>query len=159
MVEPLELAFCCGEQLLGCFYVPIHRAADVEKQEHLDGVAAFGPQLNVDIAFVRCRPDRTVQIELFRHALAGELPKPSQRQLDVARPELRVAVEVLELPPIPDLDGAAPAAFVLADAHALGMAAIGAERRRSACADPFRTALMAALLLGEALAQRLHQLL
>src|ERR1700733_6912479 len=152
MVKPLELAFCRGEQLLGLFHVPIHRAANVEEQQHLDGVAAFGPELDVDIAFVRGRPDRTVQIELFGHALAGESPKPSERQLDVPRSKLRVAVKVLELPAVPDLDGAGPAAFVLADAHALGMVAIGAERRRPACADPFRTALMAALLLGEALA-------
>src|ERR1700728_1131032 len=105
MVEPLELAFCGGEQLLSRFHVPIHRAADVEKQEHLDGVAAFGPQHDVDIAFVRGRTDRAVEIELFGHALAGESPKPSQRYLDIARPELRVAVEVLELPTVPDLDG------------------------------------------------------
>ncbi len=88
----------------------------------------------------------------------ANLPKPSERQLDVARPEFRVAVEVLELPAVPDLDGAAPAAFVLADAHALRVVAIGAERRRPACADPFRAALVAPLLLGEALAERLHQL-
>src|ERR1700733_13884746 len=158
MVEPLELAFCRGEELVSRLHVPIHRAADVEKQERLDGVAALGPHEDVDIAFVGSRADRAVEIELFGHALAGESPEPPQRQLDVARSELRVAVEVLELPPVPDLDGAAPAAFVLADAHAFGLVAIGAERRRSAGADPFRAALMAPLLLGEALAQRLHQL-
>src|ERR1700722_18209302 len=151
MVEPLELAFGGGEQLLGRFHVPIHRAADVEEQEHLDGVAALGPEHDVDIAFVGGRPDRAVEIELFGHALAGESPKPSERQLDVARSELNVAVEVLELPPVPDLDGAASATFVLTDAPARRVVAIGATRRRPACADPFRSALMAALLPAEAI--------
>ena len=72
MVEPLELAFCGGEQLLGRLDVPIHRAADVEEQQHLDGVAPLGPQLDVDIAFVGGRADRAVEIELVR-------PRPRAR--------------------------------------------------------------------------------
>ena len=47
----------------------------------------------------------------------------------------------------------------LADAHALGVVAVGAERRGAGGADPLRAALVAPLLLLEALAQRLHQLL
>jgi hypothetical protein len=49
--------------------------------------------------------------------------------------------------------------LLLADAHALGIVAVGAEGRGAGGADPLRAALVAALLLLEALLQRLHQLL
>ncbi len=49
-------------------------------------------------------------------------------------------------------------AFLLADADAGGIVAVGAEGRRAARADPFVAALMTALLLGEALFQLLHDL-
>jgi hypothetical protein len=49
------------------------------------------------------------------------------------------------------------AAFVLADAHAFRIVAIGAKRRCAGGADPFRAALVTALLLGEALAQQFEQ--
>ncbi len=91
-------------------------------------------------------------------ALAGPAPQPLQRHLDVAGAELDRIVEILEFALVPDLDGAAVAAFVLADAHAFGIVAIGAEGRGAGGADPFRAALVAALLLLEALFQRLHQL-
>src|SRR6185437_13925987 len=78
---------------------------------------------------------------------------------DVARAELDAVVEVLEFALVPDLDRAVVAVLVLADAHALGMVAIGAEGRRAGGADPFAAALVPALLLGQALAQRLHQFL
>jgi hypothetical protein len=127
--------------------VPIHRPADVEEQKHLDGVAPLGPQENVDIAFIGGRADRAVEIEFVGRAFARESPEPVQRDLDVAGPKLRLTVEVLELPFVPDADGAAPAAFLLADADPLGMIAMAAERRRSPGSDPFRTAFMAPLLL------------
>jgi hypothetical protein len=47
---------------------------------------------------------------------------------------------------------------LLADAHALGVVAVGAERRGAGGADPLVAALMALLLLLEALLQRLHEL-
>ena len=48
--------------------------------------------------------------------------------------------------------------LVLPDAHAFGVVAEGAERRGAGGADPFLAALVAALLLRQALAQRLEQL-
>jgi hypothetical protein len=86
------------------------------------------------------------------------LAQALQRDLDVAGAELDVVVEVAELALVPDLDGAAVAAFVLADAHALGVVAVGAEGRGAGGADPFRAALVAALLLLQPFAQGLHQL-
>ena len=51
------------------------------------------------------------------------------------------------------------AGFLLADANAFRIVAIGAKRRRAAGTDPLVAAFMALLLLFEALLQRLHQLL
>ena len=65
-------------------------------------------------------------------------------------------VEVRELAPVPDLHRAAVAALA-ADADALRVVAGVAEGRRAAGADPPVAALVAALLLLEAPAQRLHQ--
>ena len=50
-------------------------------------------------------------------------------------------------------------ALVLADAHALGIVAVGPEGRGAAGADPLVAALVAFLLLLQALLQGLHQLL
>ena len=48
--------------------------------------------------------------------------------------------------------------FILADAHAFGVVAIGPEGRGACGADPFIAPLMAAFLFLEPFAQRLHQL-
>ena len=100
--------------------------------------------------------DGAVEIELFRRARARELSQAAQRQLDVARAELDLVVEILELALVPHLDRAEIAVLVLADAHAFRIVAIGAVRRGAGGADPFVAALVALLLFGEALAQRLH---
>src|SRR5208282_4758851 len=155
--EPLELALGAGKELFGRLDVPVHRAADIEKQEDLDGVAPLRAQLHVDIALVGGRADRSVEVELLGRALASEPAQPAQRELDVARTEFGVAVEIPELALVPDFDGAAAAAPVLADPNALGVVAVGPEGRRSARSDPLRSALMAPFLFAEALAERLHQ--
>src|SRR5690606_22868858 len=59
---------------------------------------------------------------------------------------------------VPHLDGAEVAVLLLADAYAGGVVAVGAVRGGAGGADPLRAALVAALLLGEALAQLLHDL-
>ena len=59
---------------------------------------------------------------------------------------------------VPDLHRALVAALVLADADALRVVAVGAERAGAAGADHLAAALVALLLLLEALLQRLHQL-
>ena len=91
-------------------------------------------------------------------ALARPAPQPAERHLDRPRPELDVVVEVAELAPVPDLDRPAVPPLVLADPHPLGVVAEGAERRGAGGADPLRAALVAALLLAQAVGERLHQL-
>ena len=88
----------------------------------------------------------------------ANLAQAPQRHLDVARAELDLVVEVLVLALVPHLDGAVVAVLLLADAHAGGVVAVGAVGRGAAGADPFLAALVAALLLGEALLQLLHDL-
>src|SRR4029077_18643459 len=103
--------------------------------------------------------DGVVEVELVGRAGAGELAQPPQRDLDVPGAELDLVVEVLELALVPHLHGAEVAVLVLADAHAFGIVAVGAVRRGAGRADPLAAALVAPLLLGEALPQLLHELL
>ena len=108
-----------------------------------------------------CAVSRMVpgEVELVGRAGARELAQAAQRQLDVARAELDLVVEVLELALVPHLHGAEVPALVLADAHAFRIVAVGAERRGAGGADPLVAALVAPLLLGEALGERLQELL
>src|SRR5205823_5401477 len=106
------------EQFLAELDVRIHRAADVEEQQHFDAIAPFGLQLQVEPAGIfRGAFDRAVEIELLRHAFAREAAQPSKRDLDVARVEVDIAVEIAEAALVPDLDGAARAAGVLSDSN------------------------------------------
>ena len=91
-------------------------------------------------------------------ARARELAQPAQRHLDVARADFGVAREILELALVPHLDGAAVPAFLLADAHARRIVAVGPIGRGAAGADPLVAALVALLLFREALLQLLHDL-
>ena len=85
MLEPLELQPRGGKQRLGRLDVIIHRAADIEEQQHLDRIAPLGPQLDVDVALVGGRADRAVEIEFLLRALAREAAQAAQRDADVAR--------------------------------------------------------------------------
>ena len=111
VLEVAELGLGGREQLLADADVRVHRAADVEEQQHLHAVAPLGLQLDVEPAGVaRGALDRPRQVEFLGHALAREAAQPTQRDLDVARVELDVAVEVAERALVPDLDRAARAA-------------------------------------------------
>src|SRR5690348_10759030 len=130
--------------------MPVHRAADIQEQQHLYGVVTLGQQLEIEPAgILRRRADRVVEIQLQRRAFARELPETPQRELDVARAELDAIVEILELALVPHFDGAMVAALFLADAHAFGVVAIGSVRRGTFGADPFIAALVALLLLSK----------
>ena len=64
--EVLELGARGGEQLLADLDVRIHRAADVEQQQQLHGVAPLGHELEVEQAGVARRGvDGAVEIELL----------------------------------------------------------------------------------------------
>src|SRR6202035_543584 len=109
--------------------MPIHRAANVEEQQHLDSVAPLLAQLYVEIAFLGRSPDRGVEIELLGGAGAREFAQAAQRDLDVARAELDFPVEIPEVALVPDLNCPEIAVAVLPDADAFGIVAIGAEGR------------------------------
>jgi hypothetical protein len=81
-----------------------------------------------------------------------------ESDLDVSRAELERIVVVLVLALVPDLDRRLVAPLVLADANALRVVAVGAERAGAAGADHLVAALVALLLFLEALLQGLHQL-
>src|SRR5438132_2778442 len=159
ILEVAELGLGGGEQLFADLDVRVHRAADIEEQQHLHAVAAFGYEVQIEPARILRRPfDRRIEIELFRHAFAREAAQAPQRDLDVARVQLYRVVEIAERALVPDFHCAAAASAFLTDADALGVVAIGAERARSRGADPFRAALVARALLAEPGLQRFHQL-
>ncbi|EXF47340.1 hypothetical protein BAY1663_00011 [Pseudomonas sp. BAY1663] len=91
-------------------------------------------------------------------ALAGELAQAAQGDLDVARAQLDLVVEVLVLALVPDLDRLALALAGVADADALGVVAARAERAGTAGTDPLVAAGMALLLFLETFLEFLDQL-
>lgn len=102
--------------------------------------------------------DGAVDVQLFRRALTGELAQAAQGDLDVARAQLNLVVEVLVLALVPDLGRLALALAGVADADALGVEATGAERAGAAGTDPLVAAGVAFLLLFQALLELLDQL-
>ena len=158
-LQVLELGPGGGEQLRAEAGVLVHGAADVEQQQDLHRVVPLRAQLQVEQAGVAGGPvDGAVQVQLAGRALPGEAAQAPQGDLEVARAELHVAVQVAELPGVPDLHGRPVPGLLLADADALGVEAVGAEGRLARRADPLVAALVAALLLLEALPEALHQL-
>ena len=109
--------------------VLVHRAADVHQQQDLHLVVALGNELDVEKAGVGRRAvDRVVEVEFQLRTLAREAAQAAQRHLDVARAEFLGVVVVLVGALVPDLDRALVAPAGLADADALRVDAIGAER-------------------------------
>ena len=160
VLEVLELPARGGEELLAHLDVVVHGAPDVEEQEHLHRVVPLRDHLDVEEPPVAGRrANGVVEVELLFRALAREAPELSQGDLHVPGAELHGVVEVLELAPVPDLDGAPVPRLVLPDAHPLGVVAVGPERRLPGRPDPLVAALVAPLLLLQALLQLLHQLL
>ena len=156
-LQVLELGSRSAEQLFAQAHIAIHGAADVQEQQHLDRVAPLRPHDHVQIALARGAGHGGVQVQLVGGAGAGESAQPAQGHLDVARAQLDGVVQVFELAALPHLDRAAlPPGST--DADAFRVVAAVAEGAGPARADPFGAALVALLLLGQPLAQRLHQL-
>ena len=76
MFEMLEFEPGRRKQFLGDLDMPIHRAAHIEKQQYLHGIAALRPQLHVEIALLGGLMDRAVEIEFFDGARTGKAAKP-----------------------------------------------------------------------------------
>src|SRR5690348_5235009 len=75
--EVLELGARRREQLLAGADMAIHRAADVEEEQHLGRIVPLRHHLYIEPAGVsRRRPNRIVEIELVGGALARELAQP-----------------------------------------------------------------------------------
>ena len=98
--------------------------------------------------------DGAIEIQFFRRACASEFPQAAQCQFDIARAQLDLIIEILEFAPIPYLDRAKIAVGILAYANAFWIVAIGSVRRGAGGPNPFRSALVAALLLRQSLAER-----
>ena len=114
------------EQLLADAHMRIHRPADIEEKQHLDPIAPLGLQLQIEPSRVAGRPlDGAVEVELLGHAFACEATQPAQRDLDVARVELDVAVEVAERALVPDFDGAPRSSVLLSDEDKAKIEALG----------------------------------
>ena len=106
-----ELGARRREQLLADLHVRIHRAADVEQQQQLDGVAPLRLHAQVeDAAVARGGADGAVEIEFLGRTLARETAQPPQRHLDIARAELARRVEIAIFARLPHLDARAPGA-------------------------------------------------
>src|SRR3546814_9667326 len=75
----LELAARRREQLLAGADMVVHRAADVEEQQHLYRVAPLRDHLDVEIAAVmRGRAERVRQVELARRAVPREAAQAAE---------------------------------------------------------------------------------
>src|SRR5690242_16822189 len=155
--EILELARRRREQFLAELDERIHRATDVEEQQQLDRIMPLRPHADVEPALPRGAFDRGIEIELIGSAFAGEAAQAAQRELDIACTELTRAVQVSEFALVPHLERALVDALAT-DADAFGVVARIAERAGAAGADPLVAALVTALLLGEALLERFHDL-
>ncbi len=157
--QMLEFGLRSGKQLGADLDVVVHRTADVEKQQHLDLVVAFRPHLDVEPARIARRAvDGAVQVELFCRALAGEAAQPTQRDLDIARAEFDVVIEIAVFAGFPHLDGRAVARRFATDADAFWMVAVVAKRAGTTRAYPFVAAFVARLLFFQTLLELLHQL-
>ena len=89
----------------------------------------FRHHLDVEQAGVaRGRADGIRQIELISRAFAREAAQLAQRELDVARSEFDRVIEIFEIATFPDFGRASLTSFLLADAHAFGIVAMGTER-------------------------------
>lgn len=159
VLQVLELGLAGREQLLADLNVGVHRAADIEQDQQLHRVAPLRSHLNVEQASIaRGVVDGAVDVQFVRRALTGELAQAAQGDLDVARTEFDLIVEVLVFALVPDLHRLALAFAGIADADAFGVVAAGAERAGAAGTDPLVAAGMAFLLLFETLLELLDQL-
>src|SRR5690606_2194545 len=159
ILQMLELGFAGTEQFLADLDVGVHRTADVQQQQELDRVASLRAHLDIaQTAVLRGVVDGAVEIALFGRAFTCELAQATQGDLDVARAQLDLIVEVLVFALIPHLGGLALALAGIADANAFRVVAAGTERAGTAGTDPLVAAGVLFLLLLEAFLELLDQL-
>ncbi len=160
VLEVLELGARGREELLHLPDVRVHGATDVEEEQHLHLVLAGADHLQVEVArVVGGGANRSREVQLLLGALADELAEASEGDLQVARAELDLIVEVAELALVPHLHGARwrDSFWPIRIAHRV--VAVRTEGRRAEGADPLAAARVALVLLREALAKLLEELL
>ena len=154
----LELGARCREQLLADAHVRVHGTAHVEEQQHLHRIVPLRDHLDVQQAGVAgSGANGVVEVEFVRRAGTGKFAQPPQGDLDIAGAQFHAVIQVPELALVPDFDRLAIAA-IGPDPDTLGMVSLLPEGRGTAGADPFIAALMALLLLLQALLELLDQL-
>ena len=154
----LELGTRCRKKLFTYTNVIVHRAADIEKQQHLHRVMPLRHHFQIQPAGIaRGGANGVFQVQLIRRTGARELAQFTQRHFEIARAELHAVVEIFVFALIPHFDRAAVTRLLLADTHTFRIVAVRAERTGARRAYPFAAALMPAFLFFETLFQRLHQ--
>ena len=137
----------------------VHRAADIEKQQHFDRIAPLGAGFDIEVAMFGGGADGAVEVQFVIGAVAGPARRRFSATLMLRVPSSTVSSRLRNSRLSQTLTARWWRTFVLADAHAFGVVAIGAEGRGARGADPFDAALMSALLLLQTFFQRLHQFL
>src|SRR5262249_36706690 len=127
-LEILELGAGGGEKLLAGLDMVIHRSADVEQKQDLDLVAALGLELQIEQAgVVRGRPDRAGNVQLGWSSLARKAAQPAEPQPHATGSELHFSIESAEFAAFPALGRGSFSRPAVANPHALGVVAVGAE--------------------------------
>ena len=76
--EMLELAAAGREKFFTAADVVVHRATNVEQEQHFDCVVALRAHFQVEPAGVaRCSGNRAVQVKLFGRTLPGKATQPA----------------------------------------------------------------------------------
>jgi hypothetical protein len=105
-----EFTARCRKHFLADAHVVIHRAADVEAQEHFHGIVPLRNHTNIEQSGVSRRfINSVIEIQLIGRALTREFPETAQRNLDVACPQFDRIIEVSIISLVPHLDGASVA--------------------------------------------------
>ncbi len=61
-LQIFELAGCRTEELFTKLDEGIHRSADIEEQQELDGILALGPHMDIEPALLSCAIDGCIEV-------------------------------------------------------------------------------------------------
>lgn len=105
VLQVFEFAAHRAEQGFHRVDVVVHRAADVQQQQHLGAVVQSGVVAQVQKAgLAGGGGDGGVDVQFFGGAVAGKLAQPAQGDFHAARAQLAVAVQIAKFALIPHFD-------------------------------------------------------
>jgi hypothetical protein len=107
----------------------IHGPANIEKGHDFDSIPTLRAHFDVEPALFGCAFDRACQVQLIRCTVARKFTQAAQGDLDIARADFLITVEVFKDAFIPNFDSFPVTAFFLTDANAFGIVAISAKWR------------------------------